>query len=363
MKRRTALGAAITALVAVVVTIAVMLSDEPSPPTRLAVATPSTPPASLDDLPVGLATSVPWWQHGMLHVGEAHIRTQLRIVLFANGTTVVGRAHVERGSAWFVVRGSSLEPLVTSPGLVTPEVSDDGRTIVWADPVAEDRRRISAYDVTSGTVIGSIEAPVQVTCCDQGGELVMNGVTTDGRVVWSTPWSAVFVWRPGEPDAVKLDLTFRHVSLENWPGGLMWQGESASTYLHHGVLATVSELGAVRRVGKVPTDQNGQWSPDGTSYAYAGQADGRSLAKAALDNIWVQDVATGERLRLDLPTELPFSLVAWESRTTAILGTWLPFDGVDDKHAGLQALARCDTGTGSCERVPGTPTGVPVLPY
>ncbi|MBA3783238.1 MAG: hypothetical protein H0X12_15485 [Nocardioides sp.] len=76
----------------------------------------------------------------------------------------------------------------------------------------------------------------------------------------------------------------------------------------------------------------------------------------------MQDIGTGDRRRLDLPTELRFGLATWESPQAVILQTRLPFDGFDDRDAGVQALVRCDAGTGACERVSGAPTGVPVLP-
>ncbi len=352
----------IIALVALVVTGAVIVRADPAPRLGSAPAPPPAPPASLDDLPLGPATRVPWWQDGTLHVGDATIETPLDLLLYGNGTTVVGRAHFDRGSEWFVVRDSTLEPLVASPGLVTTEVSADGGTIIWSDAVAEDRRRITAYDVASEAVTGSIEIPVETFCCTGNGEVYLGGVTTDGRVVWSVDRTS-FGWRPGEPDAVPADMPDHQPAVEKWPGGLMWQHVGRNVYQHEGVLATMADNGTVRRVGRVPTDQGGEWSPDGTSYAYPGQEDGRSLAKANLGHVWVHDVDSGVRRHLDLPTELPFSLVAWESRSAVILETRLPFDGVDDEHAGLQGLVRCHPATGDCEQVAGAPAGVPVLPH
>ncbi|WP_426245052.1 hypothetical protein [Nocardioides sp. LHG3406-4] len=361
IKRRTAaLGAAVTALVALVAA-SVVIGDAPGRPSPPAAA--SAAPASLDDLPMGPETRVPWWQDGRLHVGQTTIETRLELVHHANGTTVVGRSHVTRGSAWFLVRGSSLERLVTSRGPVSPEVSADGRTVVWVEAIAEDRRRITAYDVASGAETGSIEVPVETFCCTGDGELYLRGVTTDGRVVWSVDRTS-FVWRPGEPTAVRVDMPGHQLAMDNWPGGLMWQGHGDSVFELPGVLATVSETGGVQRIGRVPTE-DGRWSPDGSSYAYAGQADGRSFAKAPRDHIWVQDIDSRETRLLDLPGGAPaslVSLVAWESRTAVIVGSWLPFDGGDDQHAGLQWLVRCDTGTGACERVPGSPAGVPTFP-
>ena len=52
-------------------------------------------------------TSIPYWQEGVLHIGETEIETTYRDLQFANGTTVVGR--VGRGE-WFRVVGSEFVP-------------------------------------------------------------------------------------------------------------------------------------------------------------------------------------------------------------------------------------------------------------
>ncbi|WP_426245960.1 hypothetical protein [Nocardioides sp. LHG3406-4] len=284
--------------------------------------------------------------------------SQLR---FAAGTTVVGDSHHRRGSSWSLARGSVLVPLVRSAGLVSLRVADDGRTVVWAERVADDPRRVTAYDVAAGTPSGSIDVPVEVSCCTGEGELTLYGVLPARRVVWSAGGSTV-AWRPGEPAAVPVRLAGRQLSLVGWPGGVMWRGRGVGTRTMPGAFATVADDGTVTRAGQVPTDRLGAWSPDGASYAYPGRRDGRVSAKGTGDVVWVQDARTGRRRALAVPTDRRMELVAWESATELLLAAWVPYSVAFPDSTGLRALVRCLTDTGGCERVAGAPVGMVTLP-
>lgn len=325
--------------------------------------TPS-PPEVLADLTVGAAAEVPWWQHGVLHVGEVSIRTTYRDLVFGAGTTLVGRGDFERGSRWFLVDGADLVPLLTSPGLVRPVVSAGGATLAWSDPVDATTRHLVAYDAGTQRELGARDVDVHPVCCDAGGELMVNGVGLDGRVVYSVLGAATHLWTPG---GTTVELTGVDPSLldgELWPGGVMWQVAGADSFAARGGYGTVDASGAVTKVGRVETDQLGTWSPDGTAYAYPGATDGTSAVKAPLPDVWVDHTDTGERTRLELPTGRQFQIVAWESADRLVLQTRNAFGepAPDGEPHGLVALVRCDTTTGACERTADGPQGNPRLP-
>lgn len=364
-RRRTTLvgvGAAAAVLVVIAgVSIPKLAGDAvPQPTTPTAPTSPATPqqPGSLDDLPVGDASKVPWWQGGVLHAGDTAVDTPLREIRYAGGTTIVGRPDFEAGSEWFLLAGDRLTPLVSSGGLLEPVISADGRTIAWSDPVADTTRRLVAYDVASRSEVGSMDVTVHPTCCDAGGEIFINGIDLDGRVVYSALGEPARIWTPGGADIEVSGVEGSLLDNEVWPGGVMWQGRGVSSFDLPGVYGAVDENGGVHRVGTVETDQLGTWSPDGTAYVYPGQADGTTMVKVGLTDVWVERIDTGERTRLLLPAERAFEIVAWETPTTVVLQTRNDFGEKppEGESHGLAALVRCDTVTGVCER---TGDGVP----
>ncbi len=321
-------------------------------------------PATLADLAQGAANGVPWWQHGVLHIGEKSIRTTYRDLVFGAGTTLVGRGHFERGSRWFLVDGTDLVPLLMSSGLVRPVVSPDGGTVAWSDPVDATTRHLVAYDVATHRELGARDVEVHPACCDAGGELMVNGVGQDGRVVFSVLGVGAHLWNPGGTTVELTGVDANLLDAEPWPGGVMWQVHGADMFTSRGGYGTVDASGAVMKVGRVETDQLGTWSPDGTAYAYRGGDDGTSPVKEPLPDVWVDHVDTGERTRLLLPPDRRFEIVAWESADRLVLQTRNNF-GVPAPRGephGLVALVRCDTTTGACERTADGPRGNPRLP-
>lgn len=327
----------------------------------------AAPPApdplpGVQDLPEGPASTVPWTRGRELHVGDATIRTRPLSTTYANGTTVAWRNRVD-GSDLFLVDAPRLVPLVRGGDFLDVTLSADGQTVVWSSHVADDLRRVTAYDVGTRRPLGTIDVPVEPFCCTGNGELYVTSITDDGRVVWHTADRRPAVaWRPGEETTVPLRGYRPALSLGGWPGGLMWQGGGRTTFEAPGVLATVAEDGLVRRAGAVPTD-HGRWSPDGSTFAYLGQEDGGYRHKSPVRGAWLQDVATRERVRLRVAVDDLAHVLGWESPETVVLTVPAESDVARSPSWVPQALVRCDATTGECERVAGFPTGPVDLPF
>ena len=367
LRRRTAWVVAGTAAAVLALVGAVSLPRLTGAAPQPAAPTPSRPahPGTLDDLPVGDPSGVPWWQHGTLHVGGREVGTPYRELVSANGTTVVGRSSVEAGARWFLLRQGQLVPLVSSTEPLVPVVAADGATVVWSEPTDRTQRHLVAYDVASGSEVGAEDVTVHPVCCDQGGELQVLGVDTDGRVVYDVLGAGAQVWTPGGEDRPLTGLPQGALDRATWPGGVMWQDSAADLFGETpGVYATVDAAGAVHRVGTVPADQLGTWSADGTAYAYPGQADGGSAPKQPMTDVWVARTDGGEPTRLALPPDRRFEVVAWESPTSVLLQTRNAYGEPlpAGERPGLAALVRCDAATGLCERTADEVSGNVVLP-
>lgn len=329
--------------------------------------TVATAPAGVADLPEGEASEVPWYDQGLLHVGEASIRTKRMELRYANGTTLAGRDRVG-GSEWFLVqptpRGARLRRLVQAKDPIMVTLSSDGSTVVWAEMLGEEMRRVTAYDVDSRRRLGSIRVPVETFCCTGNGDVYVTSILKDGRVVWHTSdRRPAVVWRPGDRDTVPLrGARSGALTRGGWPGGVMWQGRGSGVFHMPGVYATVGRNGVAHRQGRVPTDQLGLWSPDGTTFVYLGQEDGRSRHKTPMNALWAKTVTTGESLRLDLMTRDYSTLIGWESPTEVLV--LVPAgDEADPERSGLtQTLVRCEVTTGACERPAGSPSSSATYP-
>ncbi|WP_162799162.1 hypothetical protein [Nocardioides sp. 616] len=312
-------------------------------------------PSIVADLPEGETSDVPWYDKGRLHVGEAAIRTRPLELRYANGTIVAGRSRMD-GSEWFLVlqtaQGARMHRLVRSKGPTSVTVSADGATVVWVETLGEDLRRVTAYDVGSRRRLGSVRVPVHTFCCTGNGEVYVTSILRDGRVVWHTAdRRPAVVWRPGDRGTVRLrGHRSRALTMGGWPGGVMWQARGRDIFYTPGVYASVGRDGVAHRQGRVPVEQRGGWSPDGRTFVYVGQEDGRSRHKEAAHALWAKNVATGQLLRLGLATDSSPNLIGWESPTEVLV--WV--SAGDDPDAGdsrvPQALVRCEVSTGACER-------------
>jgi hypothetical protein len=310
----------------------------PSPTPRTTGGADATPRA-LADLPTGPVAQVPWLADGVLHVGSTRIDTDAGAVWFAGGTTVVRSGTAEAGTRLYVVAGDSLRQVAHGRGLLQPVLSPDGSLLALRTQRFEPVRQLTAYDVSRGRVVDQVHVPVDVQCCDQSGELQLLGVDLQGRVLYRASGPRPRLWTPGGGTVAVRGVPADPVAGHSWPQGLMYPTGGRSLFADPGVYGTVDEAGRFRRSGTTPTVQLGLWSPDGTEYAYLADDTGDADTKEGRDRVWIQRPGGAKDLRLRLPTELPWSVVAWEG----------PGEVVVRPDSGPGALVRCETATGHCE--------------
>ena len=173
-------------------------------------------PHELADLAVGPATSIAWWQRGRLH---AHGRTWTARapsnIYQAADTVLVERFHRNRMTLlhW---TADGPAPIFTGP-LYDVVLSPYGDLAVWMEPVGDDLRRLTAWDVAAGETLDQLDIPVDVVCCDRGGDVVLFGIAADHRLMYAvggkpfawTPWSvaAVGTRRPSRASPSRCSAT------------------------------------------------------------------------------------------------------------------------------------------------------------
>jgi hypothetical protein len=330
----------------------------------------------IEDLPVGAPTRVPWWQHGRLHFGQQTIATPLRTLVYRGGTTIVGRSGID-GAAWYLVVHSRLRPLVTSDAPLMPVVSSDGARVAWVEEVGSTRRgryardvdyNVVEYDVDARRVIGTLDRGQRVQCCDAGGSLAILGIDLDGRVLVTSLGRATIAWKPGHGPVPITGHGSNRLDGNAWPGGVTWQGQGPTMFDLRAEYGEIDARGVIRRVGEMPTDQTGAWSPDGSRYAYPGIADGSSPGKVPLRRLWVRTTTSDDPVELQIPTRPTgpaapsFNVIAWESDSALIVEARQAYGRKGEYPPGLIGLLRCDAVDGRCERVAGSPSGDAVLP-
>lgn len=266
-----------------------------------------TPSVSQDRADLTRPTSMPWWDDGLLHVDGALIRTRERELVHVPGTTLVGHASFDRGSAWWLVEGDRLVPVVEAATLVQPVLTSDGAAAVWVEStpvggpefvsdVGELESTLVRYDLRSREVTATWTTRYRVFCCDRSGDLHVAGIDDAGRVLLTLGFRDL-VWIPGR-DPI--------------PARLVLRGQP---------------------------EADGLRSPDGTAYAHRGR-----------DHVWVERT-DGVRTDLALP-ELPEGAIVepavWETPTDVLLEVRLPYEDADDPDGGVLGFVRCDADTGAC---------------
>ena len=203
-----------------------------------------------------------------------------------------------------------------------------------------------------GETLDQLDIPVDVVCCDRGGDVVLFGIAADHRLMYAvggepfawTPWSLP----PSEP--VPVSGVAQPVLGHSWPRGLMVQGRSDGLSSPPGIYGRVGVDGAFRRSGRTKTDQLGVWSPTGRAFAYL--ADG--------GRIRVQDVKEATDEELLLPPGRIWGFVGWEDAKHLVMSTVGEPDAGERR--GVAALVRCHVVSLVCERVAEGPTGSVRLP-
>ncbi len=163
-------------------------------PSASATPTQTTPPQTIEEMPLGPGSLVPWWGDGVLHVGDQEIETDLRYPVHAGSTILVGNAGQNR-SVWRLVEDGELgRTVVDEPAWVRPQLSPGGTLMLTAGPMdAEGRVSYTVTDVATGEVVDTLDLQGPTECC-VGIELVM--FDDDGRVGYRLDGKA-WVWTPG----------------------------------------------------------------------------------------------------------------------------------------------------------------------
>ena len=307
-------------------------------------------PASFDDLPEGPATTLPWWQGGKLHVGEATIKTRLKRMASRAGTTVVGRGRGSHGSTseWYLVRRDRLKRLPMTNRSDRPLVSANGRWIAWLDerakPVSEFkddvRYRVVAYDAEQREVVDIFHDRRLVLWEDGINGIWLRSLDNRGRTVFTLGREGEHLWKPGrKPRKLTGDLHGTQ-DMDGWPRGL------TQYRLRDGVgfYGTVDGHGVVTDQGQIRMPSVGFWSETGDGYLYT-DYDAEPLT------FWVDRIDEGLSVQLGVPAEGSdeVQVVGWESATDVILWRY------ERWHDPVSILVRCDAITGDCERVEGGP--------
>ena len=305
-------------------------------------------PTSYEQLPLGPATTLAWWQASTLHAGGTTIRTHLHALAARAGTTVIGSgwSYPGRRSTADVVRGgSTLVRLPIAGHIRGPEISADGHYIAWLDEratrVGEDRDRVRyrlvLYDATTFRVVRDHRETREVEREDGINGLSLLSVANTGQVLFTRSEAGPYVLAPGRrPVKVKGHLPQLR-DWDGWPLGITaFHSRGGSD---RGLFGTVSRRGRFHLVGTTSTGY-GRWSPAGDAFAH----DVQGVFK---NTYWVDHPATGTSVQLGLPSDRDqLSVVGWDGPGSVLL--W-------DADSETTQFLRCDAATGACQRVDGGP--------
>jgi hypothetical protein len=242
---------------------------------------------------------LPWLADGRLHDGEVTVPTEADRLVVSAGTTLVGLTD-ERRSRWWLLDHDRLVPLLDdAAAYVQPVLSADGGTAAWrsevsstpaGDQTSDVTWQLTAYDVPTRTVLGRTPVSRRVTCCDQGGAVVVAAVANDGRVALTDGGDQVWMWRAGDD-----------------PVPASWR-----------------DFGGRRALDEVV-------SPDET----------RSVGA----DLVVRDLRTGERTPLDLTADRRWAVRMWAVRMWADDSHVLVARASE---TGAPDVVSCDATTGAC---------------
>jgi hypothetical protein len=295
--------------------------------------------AWIDDLPVGVPPSTPYWHDGVLHVQGAEIDAPYDDVELevAGETVLVGGYEGGRRSGpseWLYLRGGGLEPLPV-PADQWPSLSADGRIAYWTTSPSPGTTGFVTWDTETNT-----ELATRTVKGGDGGcaRRLLLGIDAAGIGYWldgsSDPRKA--------PDAEIVRWDVRADTIE-------------STDLTYDPSLTFFEQFDVW-VGF----EDAYVSPDGTRQVFTGPAPGDSTADCCTNTLRVRpagpldSVAPDDIVSLQLPTGVP-SMRLWNAWTDR--GTWgvwwesdetVLLDAEVDEHS---YLVRCSTTDGACELV------------
>ena len=303
-------------------------------------------PTSYEQLPLGPATSLAWWQAGTLHTGGTTLRTTLHELAARAGTTVIGSgwSYPGRRSTADLVRGTKLVRLPIAGHIRGPEISADGHWIAWLDEretrLAEDldrvRYRLVLYDATTRHVVADHRETREVEHEDGIGGLWLVSVANTGQVLFTSD-DGPRVLAPGrDPVKVKGHLPQLR-DWDGWPLGITAFRSRGGA--DRGLFGTVSRRGRFHHVGTT-TSGYGKWSAAGDGFAF----DVQGVFKTTH---WVDRPGAGTTVQLGLPADREqLSVVGWDGPGSVLFY---------DPYGETTQFLRCDAATGACQRVEGGP--------
>ena len=312
---------------------------------------PGKATTTFDDLPVGVPTTLPWWQRGRLHLGDTVIRTRRSDLASRNGTTVVAVGEDRRmgePTKWFLVDGKRLERLPMRTRVDQPLISADGRWLAWQEVRARrtaayrriERYRVVIYNVQRQRIASRFRDRRLVAWEDGINGIWLRTLSNDGRLVFHQGSGGVKVMSPrARPVRFRGPQVGNDVDLDGWPSGTTVFRSRSDT----SVYGVVGRDGSFDRTGRFADPFSGLWSANGSAYAYTN--DGTEDT-----TYWIRPL-DGEALQLDAPSDVSeFRIVGWESADSVIL--WYSNDYSSTPKS---RLVRCSATSGACERVPGGP--------
>ena len=304
-------------------------------------------PTSYEQLPLGPATTLAWWQAGTLHAGGTTIRTQLRELAARAGTTVIGSgwSYPGRRSTADLVRGTSLRRLPIAGHIRGPEISADGHWIAWLDEretrlsahLEQVRYRVVLYDASTGKVARDFRETRRLDVEDEEHGLSLISVANTGQVVFFRGYDHPWVLTPARgPVRIKGKLPQLR-AWDGWPLGITAFRSRGGA--DRGIFGTVSPRGRFHPVGTTSTG-SGAWSSSGDAFAF-------DLDGIFKNTYWVDHPAAGTTVQLGLPSDRDqLSVVGWDGPGSVLL--W-------DADSETTQFLRCDAATGACQRVDAGP--------
>ncbi len=322
---------------------------EAGPPDRATPQQPVATPSSVEDLPTGRPTSFALLSDGVLHVDGFSISTDADRVVHRGGTTLVGSVD-EQHSRWWLVDGGRLEPLIDdATAYLVPVLSADGGTAAWRvdatvtkvdDTTSRYHWELVVFDVPSRTVLGTTGLDGDVTCCDQGGLLMITGVTNDGRVGLSGgPAGNLSIWRAGDALLPVKVRASSYSGFDPWPLGVSYvlAGDPGARVS----FGRVDAAGVVTEVGW--TTATAIWSADGRRVV--DRVSSRSTQTSRLE---VSVPVTGATVPLALPPAPDWQALGWEDDGHVVAARVSTPDAGPPTYL---AVVRCEAASGACERV------------
>lgn len=313
---------------------------------------PARPVPTLDDLPVGEATDVPYRQSTTLHVGDQALSLR-GSVAYRPGVTVVGQETPDYRMRFSFLVDGRLQPLSPEHEIRGVGLSGDGSWAAWVEEQHVSGRGYKQtfdywtvlYDTRARRELGRYRERRRIVWEDGLNAVWLRGVNNAGQVFTSSDDRKLVMWVPGAEPINVQGARIQGWPVDVWPGGFSYYWKGLFD-LRGEKIGTVDEAGTFVEVDRTGSSPNYNfWSPEGLRMVLRDD-----------DPIELEDPVTQERVALPLLPEGGLNGTqgadfAWEDDQTLLIA---------DKYDGRWALIRCRIGAESCERVPGPDEAQPI---